>query len=200
MHAYLLIGRGEGLDAEAKKLCKRIGASLMELPLAKIEDVRTLSRFSRFAISSGQAIYIKGIESATHEAQNAFLKSLEEPQDNLYYILTASGVGKVLPTIVSRCQVITVKSQQLTVNTQAEEFDNRDLVEKLVFVENIKKREEAINFLEALISLWHQKLIKADENYSDIAQNLKKAINSLNALQANGNVLLQLTNFVIWIG
>jgi DNA polymerase-3 subunit delta' len=40
------------------------------------------------------------------EAQNAFLKSLEEPHDNTLIILTSSNPGRLYATILSRCQDI----------------------------------------------------------------------------------------------
>ncbi len=40
------------------------------------------------------------------ESSNALLKTLEEPPCRTYLILTAPGTGMLLPTIVSRCQVI----------------------------------------------------------------------------------------------
>ncbi len=40
------------------------------------------------------------------ESSNALLKTLEEPPSRTYLILTAPGTGMLLPTIVSRCQVI----------------------------------------------------------------------------------------------
>jgi DNA polymerase-3 subunit delta' len=42
-------------------------------------------------------------DNSSIAAQNALLKFLEEPGDNVTAILTADGLGRVLPTIVSRC-------------------------------------------------------------------------------------------------
>ena len=201
MHAYLLIGTNDQeLDSKTKTVTQKLAADLMEFPLSKIEDVRALSRFTRLKLGRPTAIYIKGIEDSTHEALNAFLKSLEEPQENLIFILTASSQAKVLPTIVSRCQVIYVKSEKLKIkNEQAQEFEKMSADKRLVFVDEIKKREEATEFLNELISFWHKKLVKGEENYQNLANKLKKTTYALNALYSNGNVLLQLTNFVISI-
>lgn len=51
-------------------------------------------------------IIMTGIESMKKEAANAFLKLLEEPSENLMFILTTNNTEALLPTIISRCQHI----------------------------------------------------------------------------------------------
>lgn len=51
-------------------------------------------------------IVITGIDTMRKESANAFLKLLEEPSDNVMFILTSSSTDQLLPTIVSRCQHI----------------------------------------------------------------------------------------------
>jgi DNA polymerase III delta prime subunit len=206
MHAYLLIGRrGERLDKEVEKLSQVLRASLIKFPLVKIEDVRSLNSLTSLKVGSPEVIYISDIEAATHAAQNAFLKSLEEPQENLYYILSSSSIHKVLPTIVSRCQIIQVKSEMEITRSAAlkvkskilEEFIRLTIAERLVFIDKFKKREEGIKFLNELILFWHNMLVEINGDSLKLAHNLKRALRCTAALKANGNVLLQLTNFVI---
>lgn len=45
-------------------------------------------------------------ENLTTEASNAFLKTLEEPPGRSLLILTSSNLGRILPTIISRCQIV----------------------------------------------------------------------------------------------
>lgn len=66
---------------------------------------------------------IRRFEDANEEAQNAFLKTLEEPPSHAFLILTAQDAGLLLPTIVSRCQPLTLRP--LSVETV-----ERALVEK----------------------------------------------------------------------
>lgn len=55
----------------------------------------------------GVMIYIVHmVENMTVEAINALLKFLEEPTPNTYAILTSRNESKILPTILSRCQLI----------------------------------------------------------------------------------------------
>ena len=74
----------------------------------KIEQLRSLlSALSLNPQESGRrVIVIINIETMTIQAQNALLKSLEEPQSSDYYILTSSNERLVLPTIISRCRLI----------------------------------------------------------------------------------------------
>jgi len=49
---------------------------------------------------------LTGIDTMRKEAANAFLKLLEEPSENVMFILTADKTDQMLPTIMSRCQQI----------------------------------------------------------------------------------------------
>ena len=40
---------------------------------------------------------------------NALLKILEEPTEGIYAIFTTKNINRILPTIISRCQVIELK-------------------------------------------------------------------------------------------
>lgn len=51
-------------------------------------------------------IIMTGIESMKKEAANAFLKLLEEPAEDLIFLLTTDHTEALLPTIISRCQHI----------------------------------------------------------------------------------------------
>ncbi len=53
---------------------------------------------------------INDSESMTEEAQNAFLKTLEEPYEHHIFILTASNIAGLVPTIFSRCKVLRFNS------------------------------------------------------------------------------------------
>jgi len=54
-------------------------------------------------------VILTGVDTMRKESANAFLKLLEEPSNNLMFILTADSTDGLLPTIVSRCQQIRLK-------------------------------------------------------------------------------------------
>jgi DNA polymerase-3 subunit delta' len=56
--------------------------------------------------SGAKVAIVHEIEFAREEAANRILKTLEEPRPGRLLILTTSALGEVLPTIVSRCQLV----------------------------------------------------------------------------------------------
>ncbi|HSX49029.1 MAG TPA: hypothetical protein VLE44_02110 [Candidatus Saccharimonadales bacterium] len=181
-------------EEDISKKVKELQAKPIEFVLSKIEDVRELFKFTKLKLTEKTAILVKNFSKTSEEAQNAFLKSLEEPQTNLYYILTASEEDGILPTIMSRCEVIYGK----LINTgqsisEHGNFFEKSVGEKLKTISIITKRDEAILFANSLISTGHDEFLK---NY-DMAKFLKEAQNLKRNLEANGNVQLQLTNFVV---
>lgn len=56
---------------------------------------------------------IKNIDLSTIEAQNKLLKVLEEPPKNVYFLISAKQADRVLPTIKSRCDKITIEKLPL---------------------------------------------------------------------------------------
>lgn len=79
----------------------------------------------RFSLSSiednAKKIYIINlIEHATGEAVNSLLKFLEEPNEDVYAIITTENINNVLPTIISRClnlRLTKASKQELVVET-----------------------------------------------------------------------------------
>lgn len=82
-----------------------------------IDTVREIHRFVRLKTAGGSEIRrIVLLQDAQHlsdEAQNALLKMLEEPHTDTLFILTAFSEMRLLPTIVSRCQIIRTHSVTL---------------------------------------------------------------------------------------
>ena len=76
----------------------------------KVEDIRALNRFCRHTAGEGGARCALIIDADTMNiaAQNALLKTLEEPGPDLYLILTATQPSKLLPTVRSRVQAYNV--------------------------------------------------------------------------------------------
>ena len=74
----------------------------------KIEDLRKIiEMLGRHGLESGaRAVVIFDADDMTPQAQNALLKSLEEPLPNTYFFLTAMGDRGILPTIRSRCSTL----------------------------------------------------------------------------------------------
>ncbi|MBI3443393.1 hypothetical protein HY008_01855 [Candidatus Woesebacteria bacterium] len=190
MHAYLV----DSLSVQ-QFISSTVKGKILEFPFQKISDVRELQKFTKLALSEKTAIILKDVDLATEEAHNAFLKNLEEPQENLIYILTASNIELLPETIRSRCQVIETGNRQQAIGTEEtiENFLKQSIGNKLKAISKIAKREEAIDFLTNLLYSAHES-IKKGINISDFVD---QALKTLKNIKANGNVQLQLTNFVV---
>lgn len=92
----------------------------------KKEAVTTIeSAFEKKAFENkGIRVYILHlIENMTIEAINSILKFLEEPGQKVYAFLTTNNENAILPTIISRCQVLRLKliDRNIVIRTAVEE-------------------------------------------------------------------------------
>ena len=73
----------------------------------KVEDIRDLIDKVRIPPQSGKyKVYIiDEVHMLSKNAENAFLKTLEEPPPYIVFILATTEKNKILPTILSRCQI-----------------------------------------------------------------------------------------------
>lgn len=71
-----------------------------------IEVIRELYKAARGRQQGRQVIIIDDADGMSVEAENAFLKLLEEPRPGLTFILTARSTESMLPTILSRVQLV----------------------------------------------------------------------------------------------
>ena len=81
----------------------------------KIDEIRELQRDLSLSPYEGRyrVAMLCNFERATTSAANALLKTLEEPAEQVVLILTAIDPGGLLPTIVSRCQVLALRALPL---------------------------------------------------------------------------------------
>ncbi|HUC87874.1 MAG TPA: hypothetical protein VMR95_01870 [Candidatus Binatia bacterium] len=132
-HALLILGPlGVGKFTIASSLAARLlnlspdkvltnGSLLLIEPEGQtigIDQVRQLARFMHHKTIGTRdirrVVIVGNADRMTIEAQNAFLKSLEEPPRDTAIILTASQQHFLLPTINSRMQVMTVHTPART--------------------------------------------------------------------------------------
>jgi len=121
-HAYLFCGpRGVGKTTCARIFAKEINRSeehldedfsfnIFELDAAsnnKVDDIRNLTDQVRIPPQIGQyKVYIiDEVHMLSTQAFNAFLKTLEEPPKHAIFILATTEKHKIIPTILSRCQI-----------------------------------------------------------------------------------------------
>lgn len=147
-------------------------------------------------------------QNLTPEAQNALLKTLEEPPGNCQIILTAGSASFLLPTIVSRCQIISLPIFLQEISAE-EESSLSDLLnnliaascgKKLLLLEKegvAKDRQTATLWLDKLTIILRKKLLELPPNsrqYLDILHNVNLA---RSRLSLNTNVRLVMENFLL---
>lgn len=72
-----------------------------------VDDIRNLIEQVRFApqLGSHKVYIIDEVHMLSQQAFNAFLKTLEEPPKHAIFILATTEKHKIIPTILSRCQI-----------------------------------------------------------------------------------------------
>ncbi|MBL7918464.1 MAG: DNA polymerase III subunit gamma/tau, partial [Bacteroidia bacterium] len=112
INCFNVSAQGEACDKCESCLSFNSGASLniYELDAASnnsVDDIRNLVDQVRFAPQLGEyKVYIiDEVHMLSTQAFNAFLKTLEEPPKHAKFILATTEKHKIIPTILSRCQV-----------------------------------------------------------------------------------------------
>lgn len=106
-----------------------------------VDDIRALVEQVRFAPQAGEyKVYIVDeVHMLSAAAFNAFLKTLEEPPPYAIFILATTEKHKILPTILSRCQIFDFK--RITINDTIEHL--HEICEK----EDIKAEKAALHVI-----------------------------------------------------
>ena len=102
----------------------------------KISSIREIRKFISFTSDDAAYRFVIILESEymNDQAQNALLKSLEEPPHGIVFILITSQKEKLLPTIVSRCREIIFEplSKDAVKNVLVEKFGIENKMAKKV--------------------------------------------------------------------
>ncbi len=108
MHAFLLVGNNTEKEiADRMKDWSVSPWDVVRVSGAGISDIRDFRRELSIAPQGRSKVgIIEHIELLTPEAQNALLKTIEEPPPHTYIIGTTSVPETLLPTIVSRMSVV----------------------------------------------------------------------------------------------
>lgn len=158
---------------------KNTSLNIHELDAASnnsVEHIRSLIEQVRFAPQSGRyKIYIiDEVHMLSQAAFNAFLKTLEEPPSYAIFILATTEKHKIIPTILSRCQIFDFKRIQV--------LDMVKHLQKICANEEIAAEEEALNIiaqkadgaLRDALSIFDRVVSFSgqDIRYTDVVENL----------------------------
>ena len=254
-HALLLDGvQGVGLATIARTIAWRDLANFVQPTnkdgtvdtsnkgIIRIPQIRELIDQTRSKFTSRQVIIVDDADKMNTQAQNAFLKLLEEPAPNIHFILTSHSSHRLLPTVLSRVQRITVRpiaaelsrrqitklgitdarkiqqlmflasgrpaelsrlhaSETLLNQRAALMADARELIQGKPYARAIvasryaTDRANTLQLLELAESIIHFSLTNTPSNV--LVQTADRLATTYERIAANGNVRLQLMNFVI---
>lgn len=135
----------------------------------KIDDIRRIEdKFSQTSINQlGIKIYIINlIENLRPNEANALLKFLEEPLDNTYAILTTENEYSILPTILSRTEIVRFSS-----------VNKNDLIDECIKLGVNKKDAEIFTFFQNDASMIKEEI--ENEDYLEVKKYVENFINLL---------------------
>ena len=159
--------------------------------------------------SQTKAIILEDAHLLTLEAQNALLKVLEEPPEHTIIILSTENKDILLPTVVSRCQIIELQKEK-------PELTQEDIREISFFIEQVSKlktgdqlkraetlakdKDEILLWLEKTIIVAREKLmevvekdVKKEQYYLHLLQSFQQAYKLLKTTNVNPRFLLEST-------
>ncbi|HEU4609922.1 MAG TPA: DNA polymerase III subunit gamma/tau, partial [Chitinophagaceae bacterium] len=126
-----------------------------------VDDIRSLVEQVRFAPQAGKyKVYIiDEVHMLSSSAFNAFLKTLEEPPSYAIFILATTEKHKILPTILSRCQIFDFKriTLQDTVDHLAAICDKEHITAEKAALQIIAQKSEgcmrdALSIMDKIVS------------------------------------------------
>jgi DNA polymerase-3 subunit gamma/tau len=141
-----------------------------------VDDIRTLVDQVRFAPQAGKyKVYIiDEVHMLSSSAFNAFLKTLEEPPPYAIFILATTEKHKILPTILSRCQIFDFK--RITTNDTIEHLkeicDKEEIKAEKAALQIIAQKSEgcmrdALSIMDKIVSFTNGEL-----NYANTLEHL----------------------------
>jgi len=142
-------------------------------------------------------------ETLTTEAQNSFLKTLEEHSITTHYILGVKDASLLLKTVVSRCQVIFLKAVEKgsRIPEESEAFDSKSPIDRFLFTQEYtskhKTRSEITAFVDGLLEINRMNLRTDSQNTNRYINNLKLLQKCRNYIHHNVNIQLTLEYIAI---
>lgn len=161
-----------------------------------IEEIKLMQKklFFKPIKSPIKAVILEDAQLLTTQAQNALLKVLEEPPENTIIILSSQSKDSLLPTIISRCQIIDLKNE-------LQKLSDQKIKELIEFILNLPKMpiSEKLKQAEFLAKDKEKAIIRIEEIILTLREKLlichSERVESRSAVLLSRNYLSQLKSF-----
>ena len=169
-----------------------------------IDQVREILGQLMVKQTNQQFVLISPADKLGEEAENAILKNLEEPKDNVHFVLITKKPSKLLPTILSRAQMYILKSTKTNLLEINADEKTKQLAKRLIaakaadlvgLAEELTKkkdgvREYVLDILAVTIEMTYKSYFKTD-NPVFLAK-IPKFLKAYENINKNGHVKLHL--------
>jgi len=174
-----------------------------------IDDVRRLHTEIVQAplVGDSRQIVLGNLEQASLPAQQAMLKILEEPPERVQLIVTTLSIQKLLPTILSRCQIVSIPAREESSTKTLPQMlldaidqptgQQLPLHQIFALSEEYKERVFAQELLLMIITHIHH---HPDYPTELLTQQLQATVTGLQQLEKNGNVRLVIEDILFDFG
>lgn len=163
-----------------------------ESPLT-VETFRDVIKLTTHHFDQKTLIVVDNFQNISEVIQNTFLKTLEEHQENVGYVLITTNASAALPTIRSRCQIISLKGshpnlseedkQELETLLNKLKQNPSLLVSSQISLGLKNKKDKAVDFLDKLIVFGRNEIMRKPDRL--LARWLKRALNARVAIKNN---------------
>lgn len=123
-----------------------------------INQIRNLSEWARLKSSSGKkVIIIENVERMNESGRNALLKILEEPPEDVVFILTTTRRGSVMQTILSR-----VRTYNFTERTDVQQ---KEVLDRVFHVNTDGKNLSIDGYLHSFLPVTQEEIFAVSNQY-----------------------------------
>jgi len=184
------------------ELNKDTGKMRREITKAQIDSIIELCHNKQ---TEALIIVIEHADALNESAANTFLKSLEEPGENIHYVFLTYNINSILPTIRSRAncyylaeteKISEPPKAELEVFQLAKEYVAAtpktlpDVVEKILKLDKTDTRQAALKVVSCSIDIMYKSyLLRGTPSF---LQKIEQLIATQQVIDQNGHVKLQL--------
>jgi hypothetical protein len=182
-HAYLLVGESNAAEEFLHSFWLEKGVRLNGSPdfflfseaLFGIDEARSITESASRKAFVEKKVFFIAPERITVEAQNALLKTFEDPYEDTHFFLCVREEELILPTLRSRMQVLRISRSDLNTDSQGPTFDAKKffklgLKERLNFAKKFadsdllagRQGRSLSVFLDELLTLLRADVKKSD--------------------------------------